>query len=183
MAASSTFLDGSLCQRTCQSRVLCDFGSVVSGEPANTKDVQPNLYRAPEVLLGVPWSYKIDIWNVGCMNWDMFEGRHLFSGRDPEHQAYRTGAHLASVIGLLGKPPRKFISGGTNRAKFFDQEGNFYAGIPLPQPRSLGELETNLQGEDKERFLQLMRRMLQWAPEDRSTAKELLRDAWLKGQL
>lgn len=47
--------------------VLCDFGSVVAGEQVNTTDVQPTLYRAPEVILQVPWGYKIDIWNVGCM--------------------------------------------------------------------------------------------------------------------
>jgi serine/threonine protein kinase len=47
--------------------VLCDFGSVVTGDQTNTKDVQPSLYRAPEVILQVPWSYEIDIWNVGCM--------------------------------------------------------------------------------------------------------------------
>lgn len=47
--------------------VLCDFGSAVSYQNENTKDVQPALYRAPEVILELPWSYKIDIWNTGCM--------------------------------------------------------------------------------------------------------------------
>lgn len=49
--------------------------------------------------------------------------------------------------------------------------GDFDAGIPLPPPRSLDELETNLEGKDKERFLQLMKKMLVWVPENRSTAK------------
>ena len=44
-------------------------------------------------------------------------------------------------------------------------------------------METNLQGKDKEAFLCLMRKMLQWDPARRSTAKELLHDPWLKGQL
>lgn len=47
--------------------VLCDFGSAVFGDTMHTEDVQPNVYRAPEVILEVPWSYQIDIWNVGCM--------------------------------------------------------------------------------------------------------------------
>jgi hypothetical protein len=47
--------------------VLCDFGSVMSGEQLNARDVQPDLYRAPEMILEIPWSYQIDIWNVGCM--------------------------------------------------------------------------------------------------------------------
>lgn len=47
--------------------VLCDFGAAVSGENKNAKDVQPDLYRAPEIILEIPWSYEIDIWNTGCM--------------------------------------------------------------------------------------------------------------------
>jgi hypothetical protein len=29
--------------------------------------VQPNICRALEVILGIPWTYSIDIWNGGCM--------------------------------------------------------------------------------------------------------------------
>lgn len=47
--------------------VLCDFGSAVLGNEPHTEDVQPNVYRAPEVILEIPWSYSIDIWNVGCV--------------------------------------------------------------------------------------------------------------------
>jgi serine/threonine protein kinase len=47
--------------------VLCDFGSAVAGDIEHTEDVQPDIYRAPEVILEVPWSHSIDIWNVGCM--------------------------------------------------------------------------------------------------------------------
>jgi serine/threonine protein kinase len=47
--------------------VLCDFGSAAWGEETNEEDVQPDIYRSPEVMLNIPWSYEIDIWNVGCM--------------------------------------------------------------------------------------------------------------------
>lgn len=47
--------------------VLCDFGSAIPGELENTEDIQPDIYRAPEVILKIPWSYEVDIWNAGCM--------------------------------------------------------------------------------------------------------------------
>lgn len=47
--------------------VLCDFGSAVFGNQYHSVFVQPKIYRAPEVILGVPWTYSADIWNVGCM--------------------------------------------------------------------------------------------------------------------
>lgn len=47
--------------------VLCDFGSAMLGGIEHLEEVQPDIYRAPELILGAPWSYSIDIWNVGCM--------------------------------------------------------------------------------------------------------------------
>lgn len=31
------------------------------------EDIQPDVYRSPEVILDIPWTYSVDIWNVGCM--------------------------------------------------------------------------------------------------------------------
>ena len=36
-----------------------------------------------------------------------------------------------------------------------------------------------LEGEDKDLFLRLMQKMLQWEPEKRSTAAELAQDEWI----
>ncbi|KAK3323810.1 kinase-like domain-containing protein [Cercophora scortea] len=164
--------------------VLCDFGSAVFGDRENIADVQPDLYRAPEIILKFPWSYEIDIWNAGCLIWDLFEGRHMFTGRDPEHHTYRGRAHLASMISILGPPPVDLVARGRFKANFFSEDGKFNAGIELPPPSSLENIETTLLGaEDRAQFMQLVRKMIQWAPENRSTAKQLLEDPWLKAQL
>ena len=47
--------------------VLSDFGSAVSGDVAHDEDAQPDVYRSPEVCLQIPWSYSIDIWNIGVL--------------------------------------------------------------------------------------------------------------------
>ena len=47
--------------------VLCDFGSAEKGDATNTRNAGPNVYRAPEVMLKMPWSYSVDIWNVGVL--------------------------------------------------------------------------------------------------------------------
>lgn len=46
--------------------VLSDFGEARFGSESGTycDDVQPFMYRAPEVLLRMPWNDKIDIWNL-----------------------------------------------------------------------------------------------------------------------
>ncbi|KIW47758.1 hypothetical protein, variant 2 [Exophiala oligosperma] len=49
--------------------VLSDFG-LARFEGGNADDdIQPEIYRAPEVLLDMDWNYPVDIWNVGAMIW------------------------------------------------------------------------------------------------------------------
>ncbi|KAI0003443.1 kinase-like domain-containing protein [Xylariaceae sp. FL0662B] len=159
--------------------VLCDFGSAVPGDREHLEDVQPNIYRAPEVILEVPWTYSIDIWNVGCMIWDVFEGGHLFTAHDPELHTYRSRAHLAEMIALLGPPPQNLLARGKSSHRFFSAEGEYSAGITVPEPVSLKNIETSVEGQDKELFLRFMQKMLQWEPEKRSSAKELIEDDWV----
>jgi serine/threonine-protein kinase SRPK3 len=39
--------------------------------------------------------------------------------------------------------------------------------------------EKRLEGEEKKLFLDFVRKMLKWKPEERSSAKDLLNDLWL----
>jgi serine/threonine protein kinase len=131
--------------------------------------------------------------------WDLFEGGHLFRGVDPEHGVYRSRAHLAEMIALLGPPPNELLAASKNRSKFFSDQGSsvyclhmivgmdpkialgeYRAGIEVPSPVTLESLETNLEGEDKLLFLSFMRKMLQWDPKMRHTPKQLLEDEWLQ---
>ena len=41
-------------------------------------------------------------------------------------------------------------------------------------------MERRLVGQEKELFFKFMRAMLEWLPEERKTAKELLEDPWLQ---
>jgi serine/threonine protein kinase len=47
--------------------ILCDFGEARFGKHEYSDDIQPYIYRAPEVVLHMQWSNKVDIWNIGVM--------------------------------------------------------------------------------------------------------------------
>lgn len=47
--------------------VLCDFGEARFGEGDHRDDIMPDVYRVPEVILGMKWSYSVDIWNVAMV--------------------------------------------------------------------------------------------------------------------
>lgn len=55
--------------------------------------------------------------------WDLFEDKHLFYGNDPDGSGYKTRAHLAEVVGLLGPPPLDLLKRGSRSKEFFDEEG------------------------------------------------------------
>jgi len=49
----------------------------------------------------------------------------------------------------------------------------------IPTDISLQDSVLAIDGEDKRLFLNFVRKMLEWLPEDRKTAKELTEDPWL----
>jgi len=102
-----------------QTRVnVIDFGSsCFVGEQGSTY-IQSRFYRSPEVLLGCPYSTQIDVWSFGCVLFEMYTGRPLFNGKDPEDQ-------LMKIVQLLGAPPasmlaqRQFFLPGTKEGDRF----------------------------------------------------------------
>ncbi|KNZ76791.1 Serine/threonine-protein kinase AFC3 [Termitomyces sp. J132] len=143
--------------------ILCDFGAAVVGGKTHLEDVQRDHYRAPEVILAAPWSYKIDIWNVGCLAWYLCQGDGPF---DPyrEHQ-YHSGAHLAEMGSDEGS------------SSFLDRR--LSSSTLPPSWESLQEaLQTWTEDDERDLFVGLMHKMLQWDPNERQTAGELLEDEW-----
>jgi hypothetical protein len=56
--------------------------------------------------------------------------------------------------------------------------GNWIGATDLSHD-SFEKLEENLKGENKVCFLQFVRKMVRWKPEERSSASDLLNDTWL----
>ncbi|KAH9207011.1 kinase-like domain-containing protein [Leptodontidium sp. 2 PMI_412] len=144
----------------------------------NIHPIQPNHYRAPEVVLGIGWSYSADIWNLGVLI-------HLNDGK------YNCRKHFAQIIALLGYPPQELLD-QEREARRICTSVNDYFGGPFFNSNSeflykdliLGDLNLrdstpSLQGEERQLFLEFVSKMLRWVPEDRKTAKELLGDPWL----
>ena len=50
----------------------------------------------------------------------------------------------------------------------------------IPDAFNLADSVPSLEAGDKEEFLNFAQKMLQWLPEKRKSAKELLEDPWLR---
>ncbi|KAH0578358.1 hypothetical protein H2248_003972 [Termitomyces sp. 'cryptogamus'] len=169
--------------------LLCDFGAAVMGGGKHDEDVQPDPLRCPEAILRVPWSYEIDIWNVGCLVWYLCRGSDLFRLIYHFKGPARGYAYLAEMVSLLGYPPPSLIADGKApiSSEFFSEDGRvktkFVRLLNLGWPGYWKQMENSLDdwesGDNKNLFLGFMRKMLKWDPRDRQTAKQLLEDEWL----
>ncbi|OJD24298.1 CMGC/SRPK protein kinase [Blastomyces percursus] len=161
--------------------ILCDFGEARIGKTHESGPfVQPNIYRAPEIIFEMSWGSAIDIWNLAGLIWDLFEGEHLFGDIFDSKGGHDPLKHLAFMVALIGPPPSEFVRRSETTKQCFDSSGGWIAhedaAIPLV---SLESLESRLSGQEKESFIQFMRSMLKWLPEERRTARQLLKDPWL----
>lgn len=80
------------------------------------------------------------------------------------------------MCAILGPPPLPYLQQSETSWDYFNADGKFKAEIP---DISLEIKEERLDGDNKTRFLAFVRKMLQWRPEDRQTAAQLLEDPWL----
>ena len=86
---------------------------------------------------------------------------------------------MAEMIAVLGPPPLDYLQRTETSWEYFDRAGNWKGAVEVPDI-SLEDSEEQLAGEDKALFLDFMMKMLQWRPEKRQTAKQLLRHSWLR---
>ncbi|OQV11245.1 Protein kinase domain-containing protein [Cladophialophora immunda] len=138
-----------------------------------------DLYRAPEVLLKLPWAFPVDVWSVGVMTLELLEGRSLFDPIDREHDQYVLPLALSQYIGYLGPPPLEMIKRIPLFRTYFDEEGNWISEPPIPETSLENFITTVPPGEEREMLLKFIRKMLTWDPEVRATSSKILEDEWL----
>lgn len=96
---------------------LIDFGSATFEDEYHSAVVSTRHYRAPEIILGLGWSFPCDIWSIGCILVEFFTGDALFQTHDNlEHLAM-----MQQVVGTKVDPKlirQVHTRGGNSAAKY-----------------------------------------------------------------
>lgn len=61
---------------------LIDFGSATFDNEYHSAVVSTRHYRAPEIILGMGWSFPCDAWSIGCILVEFHTGDALFQTHD-----------------------------------------------------------------------------------------------------
>ncbi|KAJ9115648.1 hypothetical protein QFC20_000975 [Naganishia adeliensis] len=98
---------------------VCDLGSACD---AAEHDITPYLvsrfYRAPEIILGLPYDDSLDMWSIGCTLYELYTGKILFPGKSNNHML-----HL--MMDLKGKFNHRMIKKAQFGPMHFDDGMNF----------------------------------------------------------
>jgi len=98
---------------------VIDFGSSCYLSDRQSSYIQSRSYRAPEVVLGLPYDGKIDVWSLGCVIAEMYTGNVTF-------QNDSVTSMLSRIESICGTFPSHMIENGRQSAQFFTPNGLLY---------------------------------------------------------
>lgn len=155
---------------------VIDFGGATYDNEKKSSIVNTRQYRAPEVILGCGWSMPSDLWSIGCILAELYQGELLFATHDNIE-------HLALIERVIGTFPRKMLKRAKNVEivdKAFDSNGSHRMEQVLPSDQltyvsRIVPLESIIIYDEDLWFLRLLRRILVIDPDERATARECLR--------
>ncbi|KAM7276015.1 hypothetical protein ACFE04_017881 [Oxalis oulophora] len=161
-------MDSSYFKRVPKSSAIkvIDFGSTTYERQDQNYIVSTRHYRAPEVILGLGWSYPCDIWSVGCILVELCTGEALF-------QTHENFEHLAMMERVLGALPQHMLK----RAEldFPDtatSRESIRAVTKLPRLQNLIMQHVDHSAGD---LIHLLQGLLRYDPAERLSAREALR--------
>ena len=149
--------------------VLADLGSCkgIKARQPFTEYVSTRWYRAPEcIMTNGYYNYKMDIWGAGCVLFEMATLFPLFPGDNEIDQMIR-------IQNILGPPSEDVIN--LYKANSFDKENQTSLNINIK-----GKGFEKYLSHCNELFIDLLKKLLVYNPEERLSAKQALQHTYFQ---
>ncbi|KAK4475829.1 hypothetical protein MN116_001081 [Schistosoma mekongi] len=105
-----------------ESKILLKLSDFGSASTIQDNDITPYLvsrfYRAPEIILGVPYDYNVDLWSTSVTLFELHTGQIMFPGKTNNEM-------LRLMMEVKGRIPGRVIRRGMFRTQHFDEQCNF----------------------------------------------------------
>ncbi|XP_014811065.1 PREDICTED: homeodomain-interacting protein kinase 4, partial [Calidris pugnax] len=186
---------------------LIDFGSSsIFPEIRHVEEpyIQSRFYRAPEILLGLPFCEKVDVWSLGCVVAELHLGWPLYPGLN-EYEQVR---YICSTLGLPRgellraarktwtffrwvphptgswqlKPPGEATAKPPERRKYVFSSLDQLAVVNLIRPTSSPNQEVLAERCDLRGMVELVKRMLTWDSHERIVPSAALQHPFISLQ-
>eukprot|EP00658_Telonema_sp_P-2_P005144 TRINITY_DN11935_c0_g1_i3.p1 TRINITY_DN11935_c0_g1~~TRINITY_DN11935_c0_g1_i3.p1 ORF type:complete len:429 (-),score=98.29 TRINITY_DN11935_c0_g1_i3:414-1700(-) len=140
---------------------LADFGScrgIYSKQPF-TEYISTRWYRAPECLLTDGYySYKMDIWGLGCVFFEIMSLYPLFPGTNELDQ-------VAKIHQIMGTPSKELLD------HFQKKSSHINFDFPCQEGTGLDKMLAHVPPD----CIDLLLKLLEYKPDDRLSARQALR--------
>lgn len=168
---------------------LIDFGSATFQDEYHSSVVSTRHYRAPEIILGLGWSFPCDIWSIGCILVEFFTGDALFQTHENlEHLAMmenvvgsRIDSHLVTQVNKMTR------NGGNPASKYFKRGRLDYPVAETTRAsrrfvKAMKKLDDIIPNNTPflKNFRDLLKKIFVYDPAHRITAKQALQHPWFK---
>ncbi|GMS80974.1 hypothetical protein PENTCL1PPCAC_3149, partial [Pristionchus entomophagus] len=172
--------DNIVVNEACQVKVL-DFGLARLINPAAGERMSAYVvtrwYRAPEIVLGIPYTNKVDVWSIGCIIAELINHQVLFPGMDRTRQ-------WAKIVNVLGSPSEQFISQLPERIATAVRSINRVPRRPIeeivPDHNFLQDTERPGSYLTADNARNLISKMLEIDPNERYSVAEALRHPYVR---
>ncbi|KAI1073850.1 kinase-like domain-containing protein [Whalleya microplaca] len=169
---------------------LIDFGSATFEDEYHSSVVSTRHYRAPEIILGLGWSFPCDIWSIGCILVEFFTGDALFQTHDNlEHLAMMENVCDSRIDTHLVQSVNKMATRSTGNAA-----SKYFKRLRLDYPtadttRASRRFVKNMKrlcdiiptsSPFLKSFLDLLQKIFVYDPAKRITARQALEHEWFR---
>lgn len=156
--------------------VIIDFGSATFYKERQHTYIQSRFYRAPEIILGIPYTIAIDMWSLGCILAELYTGRPLLPGESEHDQ-------LVLIMEMFGTPSSNVLAKSTKKDLFFDgkvlKDPTIKNGVlKIPGSKKLYESVCSTD----EDFLDFISKCLEIDPCERMTPQAALQHPWMQSK-
>jgi serine/threonine-protein kinase SRPK3 len=165
---------------------IIDMGSAEPIGKMESDEILTRCYRPPENIMNPFYNEKSDIWVIGCMLYELFNGHSLFDLRDYNvNSIEKDRKHIAQMYDVLGKMPRDMALDCQFSEDIFDAKGRIIKNKGIEQRDIKQEIceRFELEESEKEDIHDLIFKILNYDYKSRPNCREILDHNWFMPEL